>query len=68
LSNVSFKKIVPDEYKLQQAADMFCTLQLLALKAENNSLSMSEKNFFEGQNKLKKNYLKILKKKAFKVI
>jgi len=29
---------------------------------------MSEKNFFEGQNKLKKNYLKILKKKAFKVI
>ncbi len=66
LSNVSFKKIVPDEYKLQQAADMFCTLKLLALKVENNALSMSEKRFFEGQNKLKKDYLKILTKKEFK--
>ena len=65
LSNVSFKKILPDEYKLQQVADLFCTLKLLELKSINNNLSTSEKIFFEGQNKLKKNYLKILKKKQF---
>ena len=65
LTNVSFKKIVPDEYKLQQVADLFCTLKLLELKAQSNNLSMSEKWFFKGQNELKKNYLKILKKKEF---
>ena len=65
LSNVTFKKIIPDAYKLQQVADLFCTLVLLSLKAKNNNLSMSEKWFFESQNKLKKDYLKILKKKAF---
>ena len=65
LSNVRFKKIVPDEYKLQQVADMFCTLSLLELKTSHNELSESEKLFFEGQRSLKKNYLKILKKKQF---
>ncbi len=65
LNNVSFKRIVPDEYKLQQVADLFCTLKLLELKTHNNNLSISEKRFFEGQNKLKKNYLKLLKKKEF---
>lgn len=65
LSNITFKKIIPDDYKLQQVADLFCTLVLLNLKAKNNNLSMSEKWFFEGQNKLKKDYLKILRKKSF---
>lgn len=65
LSNVSFKKIIPDEYKLQQVADLFCSLKLLELKSNNNCLSMSEKYFFKGQRELKKNYLKLLKKKDF---
>ena len=44
---------------------MFCTLSLLELKTSHNELSESEKLFFEGQRSLKKNYLKILKKKQF---
>lgn len=65
LSNVIFKKIRPDDYKLQQVADLFCTLTLLQLKEEQNDLSSSELLFFKGRRALKKDYLKILDKKSF---
>lgn len=44
-------------------ADLVCTLQLLELKCDNHSLSVSEKRFFENDRTLKKNYLKPLKQK-----
>lgn len=65
LTNIVFRKIKPDDYKLQQVADLFCTLQLLRLKEEKNDLSSSELLFFKGRRSLKKNYLKILEKKCF---
>ena len=65
LPNVIFRKIVPDEYKLQQVADLFCTLMLLQIKADQNTLSVSENLFFNGRRSLRKDYLKILQKKAF---
>ena len=65
LFNVEFKTIIPDEYKLQQVADLFCTLVLLKLKFDNHTLSRSELSFFGGRNNLKKNYFKILKSKHF---
>ena len=42
IHNVEFKKIIPANYKLFQAADMLCTLELLALKAKRKILSNSE--------------------------
>jgi hypothetical protein len=65
LSNVEFKKILPANYKLLQAADMFCTMELLSLKAEEKLLSKSELNFFTSAKKLRKAYLNALQKKRF---
>jgi hypothetical protein len=65
LSNVSFKKVEPANYKLFQAADMLCTLELLALKAENKALSNSELLFFISGKELYKSYLKAIQRKRF---
>ena len=66
MSNVEFKKVVPANYKLFQAADMLCTLELLALKAEKKLLSKSELAFFTSAKSLYKSYLKSIQKKRFK--
>jgi len=66
LSNVVFKKILPANYKLFQAADMLCTLELLALKSETKMLSKSEIIFFKSPKELYKSYLKAIQKKRFK--
>ena len=62
-SNVEFRKVKPVEYKLFQVADLICTMELLANKAENNSFTCSEKEFFGGVREFKKNYFKWIRKK-----
>lgn len=63
LDNVEFRRVIPSDYRLFQIADLVCTLQLLDLKCENHTLSVSEKRFFESDRTLKKNYIKPLKQK-----
>ena len=63
LPNPIFRKVMPSEYKLFQAADLLCTLELVKLKMENNMLSKSEKTFFGNIRDLKKNYLNPLEKR-----
>ena len=53
LNNVQFKKVAPANYKLFQATDMLCTLELLATKAERKMLSNSEIAFFSSARNLK---------------
>jgi hypothetical protein len=65
INNVEFKKISPANYKLLQAADMFCTMELLALKAKEKLLSKSELSFFTSAKNLRKAYLDALNKKRF---
>lgn len=65
LPNPIFRKVMPSEYKLFQAADLLCTLELVKLKLENNMFSKSEKTFFGNIRDLKKNYLKPLGKKEW---
>ena len=65
LPNPIFRKVKPLEYKLFQVADLFCTLELVRLKLENNMFSKSEKTFFGNMRDLKKNYLKPLGKKEW---
>ena len=67
LPNPIFRKVMPTEYKLFQAADLLCTLELVKLKLENNMFSKSEKSFFGNIRDLKKNYLKPLSKKGLSV-
>ena len=66
LNNVEFNKVIPSDYKLFQAADMLCTLELLALKSERKMLSKSELAFFKSAKELNKSYIKAIRKKRFK--
>ena len=62
-THVEFRKVRPVDYKLFQIADLICTIELLAEKAETNSFSHSELEFFSNIREFKKNYLKHIKKK-----
>ena len=63
-THVEFRKVKPVDYKLFQIADLICTMELLAEKADTNSFSRSEMEFFDNIRDFKKNYLKHLKKKS----
>lgn len=62
LLEVEVRRVRPSDYRLFQAADMICTLELLAAKANEGTLSKSEREFFGGVRDLRKNYLKPLAK------
>lgn len=61
-SHAEFIKVLPKDYKLFQAADMICTMELLSLKLKNEGLSKSELTFFGNTRDLKRNYLRQIKK------
>ena len=64
-----FRVIMPNNYKLFQAADLICTLTLIKAKLSNGrELSHSEQIFFGSVSKLNKNYLKFLGKIEFKTL
>lgn len=65
LPNPIFRKVLPSEYKLFQAADLLCTMELIRLKLDNNSFTKSEMIFFGNLRDLRKNYLKPLQKKEW---
>lgn len=65
LPNPLFRKVMPAEYKLFQAADLLCTIELVKLKIKNNLLSKSETVFFGNIRDLKKNYIKPLSRKEW---
>ena len=66
LPEVEIKRVLPSEYRLFQAADMFCSLELIRLKEAAAALSASEIEFFGNIRDLKKNYLKPLE--AYKLV
>jgi hypothetical protein len=56
----------PSKYRLFQAADVICTLELAKAKLiANGSISESEDRFFGGIKNFKKNYLKPLSRKEY---
>ena len=67
LNNVKFKKPMesPADYKLFQAADMLCTLELLSEKSKRKMLSKSELVFFSSAKDIYKSYLKAIQMKKF---
>ena len=65
LPNPIFRKVMPTEYKLLQAADLLCTIELVKLKLVHNLFSTSEMIFFGSIRDLKKNYIKPLSKKEW---
>ena len=63
LNHVVFKKVAPANYKLFQATDLLCTMELLSLKAERKALSKSELTFFSSSKELNKSYLRAIHRK-----
>ena len=66
LTNVEFRKVMPEDYKLFQVADLFCTMELVRLKLENGIFSRSEEIFFGNRRDLRRNYLKALQQNEWK--
>lgn len=66
LAVYEMRKVLPRDYKLFQAADLICTLELLQLKSQNRELTRSESLIFHSKKNLKKDFLKGLHKKLFK--
>lgn len=62
-SNVEMRKVKPVDYKLFQVADLICTMELTHDKAEHNSFSKSELEFFHSARDFNKNLYKQLAKK-----
>lgn len=66
LSHYDIKKVLPVDYKLFQAADLICTLELLSIKSMKGNLSRSEELLFHSKKELKKDFLRGIRKKRFK--
>ncbi|MEG0418620.1 DUF3800 domain-containing protein [Gordonibacter sp.] len=66
LSCVEIRRVQPADYCLFQAADMICTIELLAIKLAAGQLTNSETEFFRGERSFRKNYLKPTRQKRFK--
>lgn len=62
-SNVEFRKAEPQKYRLLQAADFICSMELLKIKRNEKRLSRSEEQFFYKPQELKKTFLKSIGKK-----
>ena len=62
-SNVEFRIAEPQKYRLLQAADFICSMELLKIKHKENRLSKSEKQFFYKPQELKKTFFKSIERK-----
>lgn len=65
LSNYELHKVLPCDYKLFQAADLICTLELTKIKLDTSELSKSEQLIFHSKRDFKKDFLKGIKKKEW---
>ena len=63
--DVEFVKCRQENAVLLQVADMACELELIRFKYKEGSFTHSEQEFFGLREKLKKDFLNPLKKKAF---
>ena len=59
------RKVLPNDYKLFQVADLICTLELMEQKMRDKDLSRSEQLLFHSKRDLKKDFLKGIHKKEF---
>lgn len=62
-SDVEFRKAEPQKYRLLQAADFICSMELLKIKKDEKRLSRSEEQFFYKPQELKKTFFKSIEKK-----
>ena len=61
---VMYKDGSPKDYRLAQAADLICTIELTALKFEAKEATKTDDRFFGARSSFKKNWLKKSSQKA----
>lgn len=59
------RKVLPNEYKLFQVADLICTVELLAQKIQTNDFTRSEQLIFHTKRDFKKDFLRGIRLKSF---
>lgn len=64
-SSVDIRHVYPVDYRLFQAADFLCTMELLELKRLNRDLSSNDLRFFKGTKEFTKTYFKKMREKRF---
>lgn len=62
-SNVEFRRVFPNDYKLFQVADLICTLELVNIKFEHKNSTKWEDLFFGSYKEFKKRYMKGIRKR-----
>lgn len=60
------RKVMPNEYKLFQVADLICTVELLNRKMQAQEFTRSEELIFHTKRDFKKDFLRGIRLKAFK--
>lgn len=60
------RKVLPNEYRLFQVADLICTLELLEFKIQSGVMTRSEELLFHSKRDLKKDFLKGIHRKEIK--
>lgn len=62
---VDLRRVLPADYRLFQAADFCCTMELLRAKADDHTLTRGDLYILESARKLRRNYLKKIERKRF---
>lgn len=62
---VVYRVSQPKDYRLEQAADLMCTIELTALKFDEGEDTATDRKMFKDRRDFRKNYLKILRRKRF---
>lgn len=62
----AYRKTKASDYMLEQAADMLCALELVAVKFKSREASRTDEKFFGCARSFKNNYMKAIKRKRMK--
>nr|WP_289093848.1 hypothetical protein [uncultured Bifidobacterium sp.] len=60
---VVYRRADPKDYRLEQAADLMCTIELTALKFKAGESTNTDHKMFGDWRTFKQNYLKVLRRK-----
>ena len=63
-SSYEIRKVLPNEYKLFQVADLVCTVELLAHKIQEHDFTRSERLIFHTKRDFKKDFLRGVRLKS----
>ncbi len=64
-NSYEIRKVLPNEYKLFQVADLICTVELLAHKMQSQNFTRSEQLIFHTKRDFKKDFLRGVRLKSF---